>query len=285
MQRLRQLTHEIYRLTAAHYETAIGPVMQPLARDLVRRTTLAEDATLLDIGTGTGFVLRAAASQTRRSIGVDLSFQMLHAAQSLHHAGGWPNIQFVQADAHDLSILRADSVDTVFSSFGLGESDPDHSLRSIRRVLRPGGQISLQEWGPYSGETDPRMVVDHTLAEFITDSPDPLRANLRSLLDEPLLWQTQLQDTEDYALALQDAGFQQAEAREYCPITITLAVSAFVNYALSWAPRALELTIMSPTARAAFLRTVTTRLQALADSQGNLAFSPVIFRATAVCPF
>lgn len=283
MQRLRQLTCEIYRLTAPHYEAKIGPVMEPLARDLAHCIPLADNATVVDIGTGTGFVLRAAAGPNRRAIGIDLSYQMLNATLNLPATKNYPGIQLIQADAHETGFLRANSIDAVFSSFGLGESDPDRSLRSIHRILKPGGQLALQEWGPYASDNDPRAVVDTTLAQFASDSTDPLRANLRALMDMPLPWQMHLQDAEDYSNALQDAGFRLVMAREYQPLKIMLPVATFLAYALAWAPRALEVAALSPTAQQNFLTAVQQRLQTYAGTDGNLLFAPVIFRATATC--
>lgn len=281
MQRLRRLSHTIYRLTAAHYEAAIGPVMLPLARDLVAQALLPGSGALLDIGTGTGFVLRQIAHPERRSVGIDLSYPMLRAAATLRRHERWPATSLLQADAHNLALFPAATFDVALSSFGFSECEPERALRSVRRALRPGGMLCLQEWGPYVPD-DPRAVVDAALAEFILPEAGGLRADLRDLLAAPLPWQARLQDTDDYCAALEEAGLTPLDCREFQPLTLRLSVPAFLAYTLAWAPRALEVAALPPAARAAFEQAVTARLLAPTGAEGLLAFAPPVFRVTAL---
>ncbi len=281
MQRLRRLSHTIYRLTAARYEDAIGPVMGPLARDLLTQPPTPPAGRLLDIGTGTGLLLRQAAPWQRHSVGIDLSLPMLRVAAALRQRDRWPRTSLLQADAHDLAIFRAETFDSALASFGLGECEPERALRSIRRVLRPGGMLRLQEWGPYAAN-DPRTAVDAALAEVILPDAAGLLADLRALLAEPLPWQAQLQDSDDYCTALEEAGLEPLDCREFQPVTLYLSVPAFLAYALAWAPRALEFAALPAEARAAFERAVTARLLAQAGPDGLLRFAPGMIRATAI---
>lgn len=280
MQRLRRLSHAIYGLTAANYESAIGPVMLPLARDLVMQTPLPAAGILLDIGTGTGFVLRQIAGPGRRSIGIDRAYPMLRGAAARQRCDGWPGAVLLQADAHNLRVFPAGTFDAILSSFGLGECDPEPALRAAGRALRPGGVLALQEWGPYPPD-DPRAIVDDTLADFALPQADGLRADLRALLATPLPWQEQLQDPDDYRAALEHAGLTALDCREFRPVTLRLSVASFLAYCLAWAPRALEVAALPPATRAAFEQAVTARLRAQADAADQLSFSPVVFRALA----
>ncbi|MBN2470149.1 MAG: class I SAM-dependent methyltransferase [Anaerolineae bacterium] len=280
MQRLHDLSREIYRLTAARYEAAIGPVMLPLARDLVMQRPLPDSAAVLDIGTGTGFVLRQAAGANRRCTGIDHAYPMLRAAASLCRRDRWPGVSLLQADAHNLACFPPATFDIALASFSLSECAPDRVLRSVRRVLRPGGLLMLQEWGPYDAG-DPRAIVDDTLAAYIQPDADGLRARLRALLAEPLPWQMRLQDADDYQEILAEIGFAPLACSESRPVTLRLSVEDFLAYALAWAPRALEVAALSPGAHAAFRQAAVTRLGSETQAAQVLHFSPAVIRATA----
>ena len=64
---------------------------------LLRANGLHSDATLVDLGAGTGRLAVAAASQCRRVVAVDPSPAMLAAARERANAAGQHNIDFVAA--------------------------------------------------------------------------------------------------------------------------------------------------------------------------------------------
>jgi tRNA G46 methylase TrmB len=147
MQRSNNGLALLYRLTAARYEARIGPVMQPLARDLADTITLRAGATLLDIGTGTGLLLRAMAAQNRRCIGIDIAMPMLRIAQSLRQSEGWPGCTLVCADANTLDILPDNCCDGVAASFGLSECDPERVLCGVCQSPQTGWSTSPSGMG------------------------------------------------------------------------------------------------------------------------------------------
>ncbi len=96
---------------------------------------------LLDVGTGTGGVLRELSrrpSPPRRAVGVDSSPEMLRAAEPL--PSGWT---LVEADARDLP-FDEDSFDVVTTAYllhVLDRGDRTGALEEIARVLRPAGRL------------------------------------------------------------------------------------------------------------------------------------------------
>lgn len=121
---------------------------------------------VLEIGPGTGFYSLEAARRVRHSgrlICLDVQFEMLRETRRRVERSGF-TADVVQADARALPLKRG-SVDHVYLVGTLGEiPDRTRALAEIRRVLRPGGRLSVSEQLP-----DP---------DFVT--PRALRRELRS---------------------------------------------------------------------------------------------------------
>jgi len=109
-------------------------------RTLVRHG-LREDATLLEVGCGPGFVTSRLLDHLRRGsvTGVDLDPTMLAHAREL--LGGSERVRFVEASASETGLPNA-SFDAVLARFLLQHlPNVDVVLAELRRVLRPGGRM------------------------------------------------------------------------------------------------------------------------------------------------
>ena len=109
------------------------------------------DACVLDLCCGTGdmaFALRRRAAKDVKFVGADFSHPMLQRA--LIKPGG-REVSWLEADA--LTLPFADrTFDLVTSAFGFRNLvDYDAGLREIFRVLRPGGQTGILDFGEPSG--------------------------------------------------------------------------------------------------------------------------------------
>lgn len=106
---------------------------------------------VLDVACGTGEPAISIASGPGASgevTGVDISLEPLKVAKE--RAGGrrLGNISFVSGDAHRLPFPDA-SFDRVTSRLGvMFFADLPGALKEMRRVLKPGGRVSLLAWGP-----------------------------------------------------------------------------------------------------------------------------------------
>jgi ubiquinone/menaquinone biosynthesis C-methylase UbiE len=106
---------------------------------------------VLDIGTGTGYY----SLETARRIGdggrlicFDIQGEMLAETRRRLRAAGFESAEFVQASAEHLP-FSSGSFDHVLLVAVLGEiPDRSQALREIRRVLRPGGRLSVSEQLP-----------------------------------------------------------------------------------------------------------------------------------------
>jgi ubiquinone/menaquinone biosynthesis C-methylase UbiE len=108
------------------------------AKHALARMPVEAGDTVLDLGTGSGYVLRALreTADIGRGYGLDASPEMLRNARSYADD---PQIGFLRGDFDSLP-LATDSVDHVFSmeAFYYAQN-PRHTLEEIRRILRPGG--------------------------------------------------------------------------------------------------------------------------------------------------
>ena len=108
------------------------------AKHALSRMPVEEGETVVDLGTGSGYVLRALreAAGIGRGYGLDGSPEMLHNARSYTDD---PAVGFVRGDFDALPWL-SDSVDHVFSMEAFYyASNPHTTLEEVRRILRPGG--------------------------------------------------------------------------------------------------------------------------------------------------
>jgi len=93
-------------------------------------------ASLLDVGCGTGALLRALAPRLARGVGVDASEAMLAHARRR----GPSSLSFVGSDGPRLP-FPDDHFDVVTSLLSWRYLDWDPMLREVQRVLRPGGRL------------------------------------------------------------------------------------------------------------------------------------------------
>lgn len=110
-------------------------------RRAVRQTLEGEERTILDLGVGTGKFLEAFLPKRdwKTVLGIDFSSEMLLRARSRLP----DRCRFICADIHDLP-LKDESFDLVVSGFTLRSvKDRAHFFSEVRRVLRPGGKMSL----------------------------------------------------------------------------------------------------------------------------------------------
>ena len=108
---------------------------------------------VLDIACGTGLVAFDAARAVGPDghvLGVDLSGRMVGSAELRAREMKLSNCRFSRMDAETLDLPDA-GFDVVLCALGLMYMpNPEQALREMRRVLRPGGRLSLAVWGERS---------------------------------------------------------------------------------------------------------------------------------------
>ena len=97
----------------------------------------------LDVGCGTGAAVRTAAEVVERSVGADLSPEMIARAREL--AAGIPAAEFVVSDSESLPFPTAAFTALLCSSSFHHYPNATAALAEMARVLEPGGRIAIAD--------------------------------------------------------------------------------------------------------------------------------------------
>ncbi|HEV2388327.1 MAG TPA: class I SAM-dependent methyltransferase [Candidatus Acidoferrales bacterium] len=159
----------------------------PIVLPLLALLRLAPDETLLDVGCGTGWLVRLIAAEVPRGrvAGIDLSDEMIRQARE--SSAGRENVRFEVGSAEQIafpdgSFTRVVSVESAYYWPG-----PAAALREIHRVLAAGGTAWI-------------------LINYYRD-------NLECHQWRPLLPPTQLLSAEEWAGLFRKAGFIDVDHR------------------------------------------------------------------------
>ena len=204
---------EVFDSVAAQYDL-MNDLMSGGLHRLWKRFTIELSAvrsgqTVLDIAGGTGDL----AAKFSKLVGADgkviladINAAMLSVGRDrLIDKGALSNIDVVQADAQFLP-FEDNSIDCITIAFGLRNvTDKAKALRSMHRVLKPGGRELVLE---FSKPTSPLLSKVYDASSFsalpamgklITDNADSYRYLAESIRKHP--------DQESLLEMLEDAGF------------------------------------------------------------------------------
>jgi SAM-dependent methyltransferase len=149
----RGASYEIAEAIAPTWERRradIEAVATPVREWMLRELRPAAGDTVLELAAGvgeTGFQAAAIVGETGRLITSDFSPAMLDAARRRGNELAVANVDYRLIDAERIEMAE-DSVDGVLCRFGyMLMADPGAALAETRRVLRPGGRLTLAVWG------------------------------------------------------------------------------------------------------------------------------------------
>ena len=124
-------------------------IMRPLTTWFCQASAAAPGDTILDAACGTGLPSLALAERVRpggKVLAIDISGEMLAAAQRKAAAAGLDNIEHRQMDVAALELPDA-AFDAVTCSFALMFCpDPVKAASELHRVLRPHGRLAIAVW-------------------------------------------------------------------------------------------------------------------------------------------
>jgi ArsR family transcriptional regulator len=121
---------------------------------------VAKSQTVVDVGTGTGFMAAGLAPLARQVIGVDFSDAMLTVARENMVKLGLTNVEFRQGTLQQLPLDDV-SADVVVANMALHHAPgPLAALQEMTRVCKPGGRVVITD------------AVRHTFEWFKTELAD-----------------------------------------------------------------------------------------------------------------
>ncbi|QLG61819.1 class I SAM-dependent methyltransferase [Halorarum salinum] len=137
------------------------------AEELLAALAASADATVADLGSGTGFYTDVVAPRVDRCYAVDVQEEM----HDLYREKGVPeSVEFVAAEVADLP-FEDDALDAAFSTMTYHEYAGDGSLAELARVVRPGGRVVTVDWtaegsGADGPPTDERFALGEAVTAF-----------------------------------------------------------------------------------------------------------------------
>jgi ubiquinone/menaquinone biosynthesis C-methylase UbiE len=266
-----QFSFEDLGLARAYQNLFVPRLFAPWAQRLLEVAALAPGQRVLDVGTGTGVVARAAACAIGRGgrvLAVDGAAPMLEVASAQPAHPEAAPIEYVLSPAAPLA-ASDDSFDRVLCQQAL-QFFPDRAagLREMRRVLRSEGRIALAVWGTI--EECPAFAALHAIACEV------LPAEVADLLRVPFSGP----GGDALAKELSSAGFQSvAVARHSLDVTFEGGIAQALA-ALQATPVAPHVAGLPDAMRVALVAAAERHLSLL-GSGGSVSAPMVAHLATA----
>jgi ArsR family transcriptional regulator len=143
-----------FRASAADWDTLRSLYVDELEVEAALVAALGEGplGDVLDVGTGTGRILRLLAPRARRAVGIDLSHAMLGVARAALDPETLPNVQVRHGDMYHLPLPPASADLVVFHQVLHYADDPAAAVAEAARVLRPGGRVVVVDFAPHDLE-------------------------------------------------------------------------------------------------------------------------------------
>jgi len=136
---------EVFGERAGYYANSKAHSDQEELRQIVELVRPDGSERMLDVATGPGHTALAFAPFVRQVVGIDLTPQMLDLASKIAMEKGIGNAQFERADVAQLP-FHDQSFDLVTCRRAAHHFlDPEGALREMRRVLRTGGRLFIED--------------------------------------------------------------------------------------------------------------------------------------------
>lgn len=208
---------DVFHSVAQRYDI-MNDLMSMGIHRLWKRATLERAAArpghhILDIAGGTGDLTAKFAKQvgpTGRVVLADINASMLNVGRDkLMNLGMGQDVEYVQANAEALP-FPDNTFDRITIAFGLRNvTDKDKALRSMARVLKPGGRLLVLEFSKPTNAVFEKVYDQYSfqilprIGQLVTQDGDSYRYLAESIRMHP--------DQPTLKAMMQDAGFDRVE--------------------------------------------------------------------------
>jgi ubiquinone/menaquinone biosynthesis C-methylase UbiE len=150
-----EFEHEGWERVATKYDSTWSSSTRQFISALLGAAEVSAGMSLLDVGSGPGYVSAAATERGAIATGIDFSREMVAIAKKM-----FPPIEFREGDAQNLPFADG-TFDRVLANFALLHlSDPERAMAEACRVLKPGGKFGFTTWAQRSENVFVQIVDD-----------------------------------------------------------------------------------------------------------------------------
>jgi ubiquinone/menaquinone biosynthesis C-methylase UbiE len=218
-------------------------IYAPVGKRVLLEAGLEEGMRVADFGCGVGVVSRMLAEvvgPAGKVVGIDLDKAQLQEAANWCAESGLRNWSFVAASAENTGLPR-NSFDLVYCRFLLLHlPDPISCLREMRKVLRPGGVLVVEDGDLRSAGSIPPTAQDEFANLF--SRFEPLRGLNYSIAND-LYRLVREAGFGDLRVDIHQPALLEDDERHFLQWSVAEAGEAFVNAGLT-SYEELELTLM-----------------------------------------
>ncbi len=207
----REASRRVFSEAASIYDRIGPPIFSHFGQRLVDVSEMPLGANVLDIASGRGAVLFAAAAKvgsSGRVMGIDFTAAMVSETAKDIESRKLANAKIRQMDAKQITGFDDAVFDYVTCGFAIWMfAEPARVLQEFYRVLRPGGQLALSTWAA----DNPSQTRCHEVLRPFVPAPAPkLLATKDDLkFDTPLQLETVLRQSgfADIQIAVEEKEF------------------------------------------------------------------------------
>jgi len=146
-------------------------------KGIFERIDFNYDESLLDLGTGTGFIALHFAPYVKEVIGLDSNSEMLHSAVMKKKSLGLNNVSFIQGNIEKLPFYGR-TFDVIVCNLVLHHLvDPFSSLKEIKKVLKKDGKLIIVDFNRHSNKS----MADEMKDLWLGFKPDEIKKWMKEL--------------------------------------------------------------------------------------------------------
>ncbi len=155
-----EFEHEGWQRVADKYDSIWAGSTRQFISPLLDAADIRPGLSVLDVGSGPGYVAAAAHNRGASLTGLDFSAAMIAIATRM-----FPAIEFREGDAQNPPFADA-TFDRVVANFALLHlADPERAASEAFRVLKPGGRFGFTVWGP-AAESPYAKIIDDAVEAY-----------------------------------------------------------------------------------------------------------------------